>query len=151
MRPRLDVIRHVHDSQTLYTIYLRVGHPTARLDLIRIKTPEIELFLEKRAAYIRGVVQLPGAIVVEYLGEDTRVSVKEVLIEDRVIVGEGLGQSREPRRRDLLQGCLVRLVPDSAHVQNHAVLRVHVYQVHFDHGSATAGPDLKKPMRSANN
>jgi hypothetical protein len=37
-------------------------------------------------------------------------------------------------------------VPDSAHVQNHAVLRVHVNQVHFDHGSATAGLDLQKPM-----
>lgn len=138
-------------SQTLFTIYLRIGHPTARLDLIGVEAPEIELFLEERSADVRGIVQLPGAIVVEYLGEYARVSVEEVLVEDRIVVGEGLGQTREPRRRDLLQGRLVRLVPDTAHVQNHAVLRVHVYQVHFDHGSATAGPDSKKPMRSANN
>lgn len=133
-------------SRTLFTIYLRIGHPTARLDLIGVEAPEIELFLEERSADVRGIVQLPGAIVVEYLSEYARVPVEEVLVEDRVVVGEGLGQTREPRRRDLLQGRLVRLVPDTAHVQNHAVLRVHVYQVHFDHGSATAGPDSKKPM-----
>lgn len=133
-------------SQRLLTIYLRVGHPTARLDLIGIEAPKIELFLEERAADVRGIVQLPGAIVVEYLGEDARVPVEEVLVEDRIVVGEGLGQPREPRRRDLLQGRLVRLVPDTAHIQNHAVLRVHIYQVHFDHGSATAGLDSKKPM-----
>ena len=53
------------------------------------------------------------------------IPVKEVLIEDRVVVGEGLGEPGESGGRDLLKGGLVRLVPDPAAVEDHAVVSVH--------------------------
>ena len=40
------------------------------------------------------------------------MSVKEVLIQDRVIVGESLRQPAQAGGRDLLEGRLVRLKPD---------------------------------------
>ena len=69
-------------------------------------------------------MQLPGAVVVEYLREDARMAVEEVLVEDRVVVGKRVGQPREPRRWDLLQRCLVGLVTDSTDVEDDAVLGV---------------------------
>ena len=51
--------------------------------------------------------------------------VKEVLVEDRVVVGEGLGQPREARGGDLLERGLVGLVPDAAAVEDHSVLGIH--------------------------
>jgi len=69
-------------------------------------------------------VQLAGAIVVEYLREDARMTVEEILVEYRVIVGERLGESRQARGRDLLQRRLVRLVPDTTHVDRDAVIDV---------------------------
>lgn len=107
-------------------MYLGVGHPAARLHLVGVEAPEVQLLLEQRPANIRGIMELPRAIVVEDLCKDPRMPVEEILVQDGVVVGEGLGQPREPRRGDLLQGRLVRLVPDSAHVQDHAVLRIHV-------------------------
>jgi len=52
------------------------------------------------------------------------MSVEVVLIEYRVVVGQRLGQPRQPRRRYLLQRRLVRLVPDATHVDRHSVLGV---------------------------
>ena len=69
-------------------------------------------------------MQLPGAVVVEDLREDARMSVEEVLVEYRVVVGERLGETGQARGRDLLQRRLVRLVTDAAHVEHHAVLSV---------------------------
>lgn len=107
-------------------IYLGVRHPATRLHLIGVEAPKVELLLEQGAAHIGRVMELPCAIVVEHLGEDPRMPVEEVLVQDRVVIGEGLGQLRQPGRGDLLQGRLVRLVPDTAHVQGHAVLRIRV-------------------------
>ena len=50
--------------------------------------------------------------------------VEEVLVEYRVVVGQRLGQPRQPRGRDLLEGGLVRLVPNATHVDDDAVLGV---------------------------
>ena len=50
--------------------------------------------------------------------------VKEVLIEDGVIVGQGLREAGEARGGDLLEGGLVRLEADAAHVQRDPVLAV---------------------------
>ena len=47
------------------------------------------------------------------LCKDTWVSVKEVLIQHRVIVGESLRQPAQAGGRDLLEGRLVRLKPDA--------------------------------------
>ena len=52
------------------------------------------------------------------------VSVSGALVEDGVVVGERLSEPRETRGRDLLERRLVRLMPDAAHVQDHAVLQV---------------------------
>ena len=47
-----------------------------------------------------------------HLSEDARMSVKVILVEYRVVVGERLGQPRQARRRYLLERRLVRLVAD---------------------------------------
>lgn len=60
------------------------------------------------------------------------MSVEEVLIEDGVVVGQGLGQSGQSGCGNLLEGGLVGLVADAAHVEDNAVLRIHVQQVHGD-------------------
>ena len=44
-----------------------VCHPTARLHLVGIQTPEFEFLFEQRSAYVGWVVQLPGPIVVQDL------------------------------------------------------------------------------------
>lgn len=64
-------------------------------------------------------------VVVQYLGEDSRVSVEEVLVKDGVVVGEGLRQAGEARGGDLLQGGPVGLVPDASDVEDDAILAVH--------------------------
>jgi len=92
--------------------------------LIGVKAPEFEFLLEERATHVGRVVQLAGPVVVEYLREDARVAVEEVLVEYRVVVCQRFGQPRQPRGRNLLQGGLVRLVSDAAHVENDAVVGV---------------------------
>jgi len=57
--------------------------------LVGIESPEIEFLFEQRTADVGGVVQLAGAVVVEDLSEDARVSVEEVLVEYRVVVRVG--------------------------------------------------------------
>jgi len=69
-------------------------------------------------------VQLAGPVVVKYLGEDARMSVEEIFVEYRVVVGQRLGQTRQPSGRDLLQRGFVCLVSDAAHVENDSVLGV---------------------------
>ena len=81
---------------------------------------------------IRGV-----PVVVQDLCEHAGVSVKEVLVEDGVVVSERLCEPRQTRGWDLLEGCFVRLVSDPAHVQDHAVLCVHINQVHLGAGCNT--------------
>lgn len=64
-------------------------------------------------------------VIIEDLSEHAGMPVEEVLIEDGVVVGEGLGEPRQPGGGDLLQGGLVGLVADAPHVQDDAVLAVH--------------------------
>ena len=82
------------------------------LYLVGVESPEVEFLLEQRSADVGRIVQLPGAVVVEDLREDARVSVEEVLVEDGIVVGQRLRQPAQPRRWDLLQRRLVRLVAD---------------------------------------
>ena len=73
-------------------------------------------------------------VVVQDLCEDAGVSVKEVLVEDGVVVSERLCEPRQTRGWDLLERCFVRFMSDPPHVQDHAVLRVHINQVHLGAG-----------------
>ena len=112
-------------STDLSIAVLGVSHPTAGLDLVGIKPPELELLLKERSADVGGVVELAGPIVVEDLGEDARVSVEEVLVEYGVVVGEVGRESGESGGGNLLEDVLVGLVPDATDIQDHARLRVH--------------------------
>lgn len=113
-------------SSYLIFIYLGVGHPAARFDLVGVQAPVLELLLEEGPADVGGVVELPGPVVVEYLSKDPGVPVEEVLVQDRVVVAQGLRQPGQAGGRDLLQGGLVGFVPHPAAVQDAAVLRVHL-------------------------
>ena len=62
------------------------------------------------------------------------MSVKEVLVEDGIVVSERLCESRQTRGWDLLQGRFVRFMSDPAHVQDDPVLTVHINQVHLGAG-----------------
>ena len=64
-----------------------IGHPAARLDLIGIQAPVFELGFEQGAADVRGIVQFARSIIVEYLGEDTWMSIEVELVEDRIVIG----------------------------------------------------------------
>ena len=69
-------------------------------------------------------MQLAGPVVVEYLREDARMAVEEILVEDRIVVGQRLGESGQARGRDLLQRRPIGLVSDAADVEDHTVFRV---------------------------
>ncbi len=92
--------------------------------LIGVQSPELQLLFKERPTDVGGVVQLSGAVVVENLRKDARVPVKEVLIEYGVVVGEGLRQSGQSRRRYLPQRRLVRLKANAAYVEHHPIVRV---------------------------
>lgn len=74
---------------------------------------------------------------VEYLRENSRMSIKEVFVEHRVVVSQCLGQPGKSSCWDLLQRCLVSLVADAADVQRYAIIRVrHVRQLLTSQSSA---------------
>jgi len=89
-------------------------------------SPQYSIF-EERTAHVERVVQLAGPVVVEYLRKDARMSVKEILVEYRVVVGERLGETRQTSGWDLLQRRLVSFVPDATHVDRDAVINVRHY------------------------
>jgi len=60
------------------------------------------------------------------------MSVEEVLVEDGVVVCQRLRETGQPCGRYLLERRSVRLVAEAAAVENHAVLRVHIQQIHAD-------------------
>jgi len=64
-------------------------------------------------------------VVVKDLCKDAWVPVKEILVEDGIVVSERLCESRQTSGWDLLQGRFVRLVSDPPHVQDDPVLTVH--------------------------
>ena len=64
-------VETVEDLERLLRVAMsRVRHPAARLHLVGVQTPEVQLLLEQRAAHVGRVVQLPGPIIVEYLSRD---------------------------------------------------------------------------------
>jgi len=103
--------------------------------LIGIEAPELEFLLEQRTTHVGRVMQLASPVIVEYLSEDARMSVEEILVEYRVVVGQRFGEARQPRGRDLLERRLIRLVADTTHVEDHSVLRVR-------HGQVVGSPTL---------
>lgn len=54
------------------------------------------------------------------------MSIEEILVEHRVVVGQCLSEPAQPGGRYLLERGLIRLVPDAADVEHHPVLGVHV-------------------------
>lgn len=59
------------------------------------------------------------------MSEHPWMPVEEILIENGVVVGQGLSEPRQPGSGNLLQSGLVGLVADAPHVQDDAVLAVH--------------------------
>ena len=55
-------------------VYLCVCHPTAGLHLVAVQPPVLQLLLEQRPAHVGRVVQLARPVVIQYLGENTRMS-----------------------------------------------------------------------------
>jgi len=94
------------------------------MHLIGIEPPELKFFLEQRATHVGRVVQLASPVVVENLREDARMSVEEILVEYRVVVGQRLGETRQPGGRDLLQRRLVGLVTNATDVDDYTIVGV---------------------------
>lgn len=92
--------------------------------LVCVQSPKFKLFFEEGSTYVGRVVQLAGPVIVEDLGEDTRMPVEEVLVKHRVVVGQRLSQSRQPCGRNLLEGGLVSLEADTTDVEYDAVVAV---------------------------
>ena len=69
-------VEPVEDLQRLLRVAVgRVRHPAARLHLVGVQTPEVQLLLEQWPAHVGRVVQLPRPIVVEYLTYDNRTTI----------------------------------------------------------------------------
>lgn len=82
-------------------------------------------------------------VIVEDLREHAWMSVEEVLVQYRIVVGQRFGQPAKPRGRYFLQSGLVCLVPDAADVQHHPVLGVYVQYVHHSARAAGASRRLR--------
>lgn len=54
------------------------------------------------------------------------MSVEKILVEHRIVIGQGFGESAKPRGRNFLQRGFVGLVTDAADVQYDPVLAIHV-------------------------
>lgn len=115
--------------QSLFGVaVLPISHPTAGLHIGLIDAPEGQLLLIQGPAHVRGAVQLARAVVIQDVGEDARVPVKEKLIRAGVIVkvavGIGLSDPGQPRAGQGAQGAAVSLVPSPSHVDHNAVALV---------------------------
>ena len=139
---------HVHASgHTKTLVALRVLHTWLYYTWSKINTnknntndPAFRFLFWKLGSVIKKIddlnsifnkVQNPLPVIIQNLREDSRMPIEEVLVEDGVVVGQRLRETGQPGGRDLLQRRLVGLVTYPAHVQDHAVLRVHVEEVHF--------------------
>ena len=89
--------------------------------LISIQTPELEFLFKERSAHVGGVVKFACSVVVEDLSEDTRMSVEEELVQQRIIVGKSFGQLGEACGGDLAKSGLVSLEPNATHVQGDSI------------------------------
>ena len=70
-----------------------VRRPTARFHLIGVQPPELQLLFEQRTANVNWIMQFTGAIVIQDLGEHTRMTIKEVLVQNGIIISQSLGQT----------------------------------------------------------
>lgn len=59
-----------------------------------------------------------------YLSEYSRMSIKEVLVEYGIVVGQCLSESRKSRSRNLFQRGLVSLVSYPANINDHSILGI---------------------------
>lgn len=66
-----------------YTLYLRIGHPAARLHLVGIKTPKLQLLFKEWAAHICRIMQLARSVVIQHLfitkSDDELISIYYIL------------------------------------------------------------------------
>uniref|UniRef100_A0A1I8HNF2 EF-hand domain-containing protein n=1 Tax=Macrostomum lignano TaxID=282301 RepID=A0A1I8HNF2_9PLAT len=74
------------------------------------------------AAHVGRVVQLASSVVVEYLREHPGVPVEEVLVQHRIVVGQGFGEPRQPCSWNLFQRRLVGLVPNAANIEDDSIV-----------------------------
>ena len=89
--------------------------------------------------------------LLSHLREDARMSIEEILVEDGIVVGECLGQTREARRWYFLQRCLVGLVSHAADIQSNTILRVgHVSRTGQTDYVSTVQHALTKRVRVMN-
>ena len=73
-------------------------------------------------------MEFAGAVIIEDLGKDARMSIEKIFIEYRIVVGQSLGQARQSCGRDFFQRRAVRLETETAHVQDNAILAVHGFE-----------------------
>ena len=76
-------------------------------------------------ASFESIIFLNSPIIIEHLWKYAWMPIKEILIEDGVVIGQGLRQPWEPRGRNLLQGGPIGFEPHAPHIQDDAVLPVH--------------------------
>ena len=58
------------------------------------------------------------------------MSVKEVFIENGVIVGQCFSETGQTGCRDLLESGFVRFVTNPPHIEDYAVLCIHIAHIH---------------------
>ena len=112
-------------SISLSSAYLRVGHPAAWLDLIRIESPVFQLFFKERSAHIRRVMELAGAVIVQNLSKYAWVTIEEIFVEHGIVVAQILRQPGQSGGWDLLEGGLVGLVTHATAIEDAAVFSIH--------------------------
>ena len=72
-------------------------------------------------------MKFASTVVVENLREDTRMSIEEEFVKNRIIIGKGFRQAWQPCGRDLFQCGAVGFETKTAHVQYNSILAaVHV-------------------------
>lgn len=89
------------------------------------------------------IQQHHSPVIVQDLSKHARMSVEEVFVQHRVVVGQRLGQPAQSRGGYFLEGRFVGLVPDATDVQHHPVLGVYVQYVHHSARAAGASRRLR--------
>lgn len=114
------------NGKRLPAAYLRVGHPTAWFHLVGIQAPVLEFLFKEGATDVCWVVKFASSVIVEDLTKDPWMPVEKVFIEHRVIVAQGLGEPRQPGRRDLFECGFVGFVAYTATVEDAAIIYIHL-------------------------
>ena len=97
----------LHDKReqrpSLPPLFVRSFVPAARLDVFALQTPVGQFIFEQRPTDVRRIMQSSRAVVVQYLREHTGMPIEEILVENRIVVGQLLGEFRQARGRQFLQ------------------------------------------------